>query len=112
MVTLNQVQNGIAAYVDNEMLPHLTGLKQLGLGIYSALASENIAATILKYKDSPAVAMLDAIDENNEVDIDKIYNAACKMFASHDRYSVNIPIIGEWIMDRSDIEKLYRYIKG
>ena len=34
------------------------------------------------------------------------------MFANGERYSVNIPMIGEMTVDRTDLEKLYQYIKG
>lgn len=112
MVTLNQVQNGLVAYIDNEILPHLTGIKQFGLGFYSALASRNAANAILKYKDNPAIKMLEVLDENNNVDLDALYQAACDMFTKRDKYSIDIPLIGEWAFDRSDIEKLYKYIKG
>lgn len=112
MVTFNQIQNGLIAYVEREMIPKLDGIKQFGLGVYAALASKNIASTINKYKTNPAIAMLDAIDENDEVDIDRIYDAACQMFNNRDHYSIVIPLIGEWKIDRTDVEKLYKYIKN
>lgn len=112
MVTMNQVQNGLVKYIDTDILPHLTGIRKVGLGMYSALASQNIGKTILKYKDHPAIAMIDVIDENGNVDIDKLYQAAVPMFANGEKQSIDIPLIGELRIDRTDIEKLYQYIRG
>lgn len=112
MVTIQQVKTGITRYIDNDMLPKLSGFRRIGLGVYSALAAENATDLILKYKDHPAVSMLGVINENNEVDIDKLYNAVYPMFSDGQKQSINIPLIGEYYVDNTDIEKIYRYIRG
>lgn len=111
MVTLNQVQTGLMKYIDNDVLTHLTGIKKVGLGLYSSLAASNVASTILKYKDHPAVSVLDVMDADGNVDIDKIYQAALPMFSGGEKHSVPIPMIGDLLIDRTDLEKMYRYIK-
>lgn len=111
MVSMNQVQKGLMKYIDNDVLPHLTGMKRVGLGIYSGLAAQNFGAMVEKYKDHPAVSVLDVIDDNGNVDIDKLYKAAAPMFSSGERHTISIPLIGDMTVDRSDLEKLYQYIK-
>lgn len=32
MVSMNQVQKGLMKYIDNDVLPHLTAMKCVGLG--------------------------------------------------------------------------------
>lgn len=108
MVTVKQVQTGIVRYVDNDLLPHLEGMKKIGLGIYMGLASENIGAAIQKYKDHPAVAMLNVVTDDGMVDIDKVYTVAKPMFDQ--KQSIDLPLIGRVTFDGSDVEKLYRYI--
>ena len=112
MVTMNQLQNGITAYIDREVLPHLTGMKRVGLGVYSAMAANNIGPMLTKYKDHPAVAVLDVIDSDGNVDVDKLYQAALPMFQDGEKQHINIPFIGELMVDRTDLEKLYQYIKA
>lgn len=108
MVTVKQVQSGIVRYVDSDLLPHLDGMKKIGLGIYMGLASENIGAAIQKYKGHPAVAMLNVVTEDGMVDIDKVYAVAKPMFDQ--KQSIDLPLIGRVTFDGNDVEKLYRYI--
>ena len=112
MVTLLQVKNGLVKYVDSDILPHLTGFKKIALGAYVALASENVVSVMSKNKDNPAVAVLDVVDENDNADIDKLYQAFSSMMPDGQKYSIDIPMIGELRVDRSDLEKLYQYIRG
>lgn len=108
MVTVIQVQTGLVQYVDRDLLPHLDGLKKLGLGVYMGLAAENIGAAIQRYKDHPAVAVLGVISEDGMIDIDKVYATAKPML--QEKQSVNLPLIGRVTFNEQDLEKLYRYI--
>lgn len=112
MVTMKQVQAGICKYVDAELLPHLTGGKKIALGIYAGLAAENMEKIISQYRESPAVKMLNIFDDAGNVDIDRLYNQAAKMFPSGEKQMLHIPMIGDLTVDRSDVEKLYNYIRG
>ncbi len=110
MVTVNQVKNGLVKYIDNEVLPHLTGAKKIGLGVYTALAAENLEKTVLKYRTHPAVEMLDVIDENCEINIDRLYRAAVPYFEGGEKHALEIPLIGEIIVCRKDLDELFRLI--
>lgn len=112
MVTMQQVKNGLVKYIDTDVLPHLTGIKKLGLGVYTALAANNVVGLMEKYREHPAVAMLDVIDADGNVDIDKLYQAVLPQFSNGEKQTIAIPLIGDMTVDRSDLEKLYRYIKG
>ena len=112
MVTVAQVKNGLVRYIDTDVLPHLTGMKRIGLGVYTALAAENLSGLVEQYRDKPAVSVLKVIDDQGNVDIDRLYQAFVPMFADGQKQTIEIPMIGELIIDRSDVEKIYRYIKG
>lgn len=110
MATMNQVKTGLVKYIDNEILPHLTGAKKIGLGMYTALAAENLEKTIMQYANHPAIAMLEVIDANGNVNAGKLYSAASPYFTEGVKYTIGIPFIGDLTIDRNDLEKLYRYI--
>lgn len=112
MVTMDQVKTGLIKYIDADIMPHLSGLRKVGLGVYVALASEKAVDMALQYRDHPAVAVLDVIDDAGNVDIDRLYQAVVPMVQSGEKIPVEIPLIGEIRMDRNDVEKLYRYIVG
>lgn len=110
MVTLEQMQTGLGQYIDTELLPHLSGIKKVGLAAYSVLAVQNFAEMVRKYQNHPAVSVMNVINGAGEVDIDKLYTVFEPLFA--EKQKINIPLIGEFTLDHSDLETLYRYIKG
>lgn len=112
MVTLQQIQRGLCRYVDTELLPKMNGLKKIGLGAYMALAANNLTTLAANYLDHPAIKILELSDAQGNIDIDKAYNAVIPMFDNGAKHSVDIPVIGSIILDRSDVDKLHRYIVG
>ena len=112
MVTLQQVQTGLFNYIDREWLPHMTGLKKVGLTAYMTLAAGNLTALAAKYINHPAIAGLGIVDEQGCVDIDKAYTAVIPSFNNGAKHSIELPLIGSVTLDRSDIDKLHRYILG
>lgn len=112
MVTMQQFQNGVARYIDADILPHLSGVKRLAMGMYAGLAANNVGELLAQYKDHPAVSVLKVMDKDGNVDIDRLYSAAAPMFANGEKFAINIPMIGEMTVDKTDLEKLYQYIRG
>ena len=112
MVTMQQFQNGVARYIDADILPHLSGVKRLAVGTYAGLAANNVGELLTQYKDHPAVSVMKVMDKDGNVDIDRLYSAAAPMFANGEKFSINIPMIGEMTVDKTDLEKLYQYIRG
>lgn len=111
MVTVEQVQRGVSRWVDTDVIPHLTGARRLGLGLWAGLAAAGLPKAVERYRDHPAVQMLDVVADDGTVDLDKVYQAALPLFQSGEKYPFSLPGIGEMTVDRSDLEKLYQYIR-
>ena len=112
MVTIEQVKAGVLKYVETDMLPKIMGWKKIALGAYVALASENFTEMTRQYWNHPAVAVLNVFDATGNADIDKVYNAMYPMMANGEKITIPIPVVGDYTADRSDLEKIYRYIRG
>lgn len=112
MVTMERVKNGLIKYIDTDIMPHLTGARKIGLGVYVALASDKVTDIVMQYRENPAVAVLDVIDAEGNIDIDRLYQAVLQMVQSGEKIPIEIPLIGEIRLDKSDVENIYRYIKG
>lgn len=110
MVSQEQLQRGITRFVDAEVLPKLSGIKKVGVGMYVGLVAHNAADAINKLKTNPAIAMLGIIDENNAIDIDALYDVAIPLFS--EKQTFDLPVLGSVAFDKSDVDKLYKYIKG
>ena len=112
MITINQFQQGLLRYIDTDIMPHLTGLKKIGLGVYVTLAANNISTILEKYKNRPAIEMLGVIDSENNIDIDNLYRAILPMMAEGQKIPIEIPMIGEIRVDKTDLDKIYQYMRG
>lgn len=109
MVSYTELQTRLARFVDAEMLPHMTGGKRILLGGYVALATKNAAGMLQSAKDKPLVAMTGAVSEEG-VDVDALFSAVSPYI--NEPVTLSLPVVGDFRLDRSDWEKLYRYLKG
>jgi hypothetical protein len=109
MVSLNQIQNGLVRYIDNELCPMLSGWKKWTFGAVSALWLGNTTEIFNKAKGNAVVQMLGVIDESDMVDIDKLYREFRKQ-AEKGAATFDLPVVGALTINKDDIERLYRYI--
>ena len=110
MVTIDQAMRGVAQYADNEIIPHLPTGKGIGAGIALALILDGGKNRILALKDHPAVKMMGIMDEEGNIDLDRLYNAA-RTRVDGKKIPWDIPIIGELKVDVNDVDRLYKYIQ-
>ena len=109
MISYEQAVKGVVRYVDNEMLPHMSGVKKIGLGAYIALAAKNAAQTLKTAAASPAVSITGAATTEG-VDIDVLYSAISERMDGN--VQLDVPMIGVFTVNRADVDKLYNYMRG
>ena len=108
-VTIDQAMRGAVRFADNEIIPHLPGGKGISAGIALALIMDGGRSRILALRDHPAVKLMQIMDEQGNIDLDRLYNAARPKFEN--KLSVSVPFIGELKFDQNDVDKLYKYIQ-
>lgn len=108
-VTIDQAMRGAVRFADNEIIPHLPGGKGIGAGIMLALIMEGSREKVLAMREHPAVKLMQIMDEQGNIDLDRLYNAARPKFEN--KLSVSVPLIGELKFDQNDVDKLYKYIQ-
>lgn len=111
MVSIEQVKQGFARYIDAEFTNKMTGINRWlvgGIAGIAILRAENIYNHL---KDMPFIKMLDVVDENGMIDIDIIYNAFLEQ-ARRGEAVIDMPMVGQTKFNEHDIEMLYRYIVG
>lgn len=109
MVTIDQAMRGAVRFIETEILPHLPTGKGIGAGIAVALIMDGGKEKILSLRNHPVVQMMGVMDENGNINIDRLYNAARPKFEQ--KLPVSVPFIGELKFDQNDVDKLYRYIQ-
>lgn len=109
MVTIDQAMRGIMHFADTEIIPHLPTGKGIGAGIALALVMDGGKTQLLKLRENPAVQMMQIMDEQGNIDIDRLYSAARPKFEN--KLSVSVPFIGDLKFDQNDVDKLYKFIQ-
>lgn len=109
MVPYEQAVKGFARYVDNEMLPHMSGFKKVGLGAYTALVARNAVQTLKGAAANPAVSLTGVVAPEG-LELELLYSAVCERITEN--IQLDIPMIGVFTVSRADVDKLYNYMRG
>lgn len=112
MVTITQVQQGVAKFVDAEIIPRLSVMEKLVVGGGAGLVTAKLPEVLNRYADHKLVSALGLYDrENGEIDLDAVYNAA-KPYIGADPVPVKIPFVGITLkFTEREFDTLYKYIK-
>lgn len=109
MVTIQALQNGAVKYIDRELLPQMVGWKRWAFGAAASLWLSNLPNTYNQLRKNPFVNSLGVLSENGQIDIDKIYREFAKQ-AEQCPITVSLPVVGEFTINKADVELLYRLI--
>lgn len=109
-VTIDQAMRGVSRFADMEIIPHLPTGKGIGVGVALALIMDGGREKILSLRENPAIKIMGIMDEQGNIDVDRLYNAARPRFEGN-KFPVTIPLLGEFRFDQNDVDKLLNYIK-
>ena len=109
MATVTQIQNGIAKYIDEEVVAAMPGWQKWVFGAGASIALNNLPATIERVKNTEVVKMLGVIDAQGNIDMAKIYQGVKKQSAKGP-VTFEIPAMGKMTLNDADVDKIYRYI--
>lgn len=109
MYSYDKVMNGIAKYIDNEIVDKIPGWKKwlVGSGIGMMLSNSN--NIFEQVKNNEFVKLLNIIDEYDNIDVENIYKELKKQ-AQKGSIDVDLPMIGSFRLNDQDVDKLYRFI--
>ena len=103
MVSKEKVCAGISNYLDREIMPHLPPVKAIAAGTAAALYLRQLPALMDKIPRSMGIS-----DDSGNVDLEAIRDVLSAKIT--DTVPVDIPMIGRMTFDKSEVDKLYRYI--
>ena len=117
MVSLNQVETGIACYLDNVLAPHLPiagkydPLKKTAFLTGAMYMVKHSRGAVEEFLRKPFVASTGIMDGSGNVDLDGLVEAL-KANIPESGLRVPVPVIGELVFYKPDVDELARYIKG
>lgn len=111
MVSIANIQKGLAAYLDNEVLPQFpsNGLERVLAGTAIGLGIRKSGSIIMGYKDHKAVQMLEIMDADGNVDVN-VLAEELKKNVPVDGVKIDVPMIGGMTFHKEDVDKLKEYI--
>lgn len=111
MVTIKNIEQGVAAYLDNELMPQLpnTGIERVLAGTALSLAIRRSGTIIGSFKDNKIVQMLGIMDAEGNVDVDVLAEELKKNIPT-EGVKVEVPVIGALKFHKEDVDKLHEYI--
>lgn len=109
MATITQIQNGLAKYIDEEVLSAMPGWQKWVFGAGATIALNNLPTTMDRLKNHEVVKMLGVIDTQGEVDVAKIYHGV-KRQSAKGPITFEIPGMGTMTMSDADVDKIYNSI--
>lgn len=113
MVTINQVEAGLAKYIDAEIAPKIPvnipngQIKKIAFLTGAAYA---VRKGVRQYIGHPVLRQMGAVDETGSVDLDGVLDAARDVIPK-DGFKATVPILGDLTFFSEDVEKLAEYIK-
>lgn len=113
MVSIDKIEQGVAHYLDGELMPQLqnNGWEKVLVGTAASLAIRKSGAIAAGYKDHKLVKMLGIMDEKGNVDVEALATELKKNIPK-EGFKVDIPIVGTMTFHKDDVDKLYEYIMG
>lgn len=111
MYEYNKVINGVAKYIDAEIVEKITGWKKWVVGSGVGIALSNTTDIFNQLKNNEFVKMLNIIDKDDRIDIDKIYKEMKKQ-AKKGAVTFDVPMLGGLTLNEQDVDKLYEFIKN
>lgn len=107
-VTVGQVAQGVATYIDRELVPKVPGIRKWVLGISGAYAGKMIEEKVDEYRD--LLISIGVMEEDGMIDIDTLASHLKKSAAVNGPVTEHFPMLGDITFDSGDVDKLHTYI--
>lgn len=116
MITIGNVERGVASYLDEELIPKLPehGLQKILAGTAVSILIKRSGDAVEMAKENPIIQMMgifqDSEDGTTMVDVDLIRDEV-KNQLGNGSVNIDVPVIGTMTFNASDIDRIYEHIK-
>lgn len=100
MVQITQFKNGLCRFIDNEILPSLSGWQKVMVGTVTGL----YVGSIGEYLEM----LPEGVCSDGLIDVERIYQEMCKHWDG--TIPVSIPLVGTLSLTRNNLDTLYNMI--
>lgn len=100
--TIEQIQNGVLRYVEQELASKAVGIRKFGIYFIMPTIKRTVAEYIHKFRG----LMPDIIDDKLNINLDQLYNQSKDAIKQSGQFEFMGVIFNE-----ADVDSLYNYIK-
>lgn len=108
MYHYKNVIHGLTRFVDEELVPKMSGLNKWLFGTGAGIVAHKGEHIFKALKEIELLETLELIEED-KINVTCIYKELLRQ-AEKGEIHIEIPMIGTLKLDHSDVEKMYRYI--
>lgn len=108
MYNYDTVIHGLVKFVDEELVPKMTGLNKWLFGTCAGIVASKGEHVFHALKDIELLHTLELIHED-QINVTCIYKELLRQ-AQKGEIHIDIPMIGTIKLNHQDVEKMYRYI--
>lgn len=106
MMTFEQIKAGIGDWLSMKIMPRLDSKRQFVLGMAYSIGAARMDQMIDALRGNQIVQALCVIDEDGQVDIDALYNAAHAQMQAQGKLTLDIPFLGHFTFNDNDLREL------
>lgn len=110
MYNYSQVINGLAKYIDEEIISKIDGWQKWIIGAGLGMSLDKGVNIFNELKTNPVVKALGVIDKNDMIDVETLYHNIKKQ-AHNNPITFSVPMIGAMTLNELDVDKIYEAIK-
>lgn len=113
MVTVQQLESGIADYLDEQLMPKLpsNSVYKVLIGAGTSIAIQRMGKMVDELKNNPIISALDLIDSDGNIDVDIIIAELKKQIPNDGiRFQANKFGKLDMVIKKDDMEELKRCI--
>ena len=117
MVNLNQVETGVARYLDSVIAPKLPAsgmydpVKKIAFLTGATYLVKHSRKAVEDFLCRPIISAMGIMDEAGNIDLDGLAGAL-KENIPEVGLRVPIPLVGELVFHKPDVDEIAQYIKG
>lgn len=110
MADIAHVRDGFIGFANERVLPHLPQTQQFMAGMLIGLAGSRADVLLNELSGNGTVRALGIIQENGEVDVERLYATAKDQIHRTGYVELTIPMIGALRFNEADLDALYQHI--
>lgn len=112
MVSIENIERGLAKYIDTQIMPAIKtdGIKGVGIGIAASLLVKRGGNVLREYAKNPLLQQLGIVTADGAVDLDALREAALENIPSQG-ISVDLPLGVTLRMSAADVDSIYNAIR-